>query len=386
MRYFLGFGIALICVGIVGACVAGPLVPDRPSSLRRDIAEADVVVFGRFENARLSADGIKPGKTGFISHEVIKAHLLIKDRKVFVLPRYIPNPEKEKANLYVLFGDVRKDKLEFNKGFPADHRAVAYVRSLMKLDAKKPVEMLRFYLDHLEDANVKIAEDAHSELRQASHEARKEAVRTMSAKKILAWVADPEMPQYRRHVYASLLAYCGTPNDADELFGLLSKLKDDPTIRMSTDGYYVGILTLKPKEYFPRVKAIASDPKVRFQERYPILKAVRSLDESKSTALTKPQILELMTCILDQQDMADFAIEDFRKWKRWEMTDRVLKVLEKKSFQTPIIQKAVLRFALQSPQPAAAAFVAKMRKKDREWVEDTKELLDLETEYDAPPK
>ena len=49
-----------------------------------------------------------------------------------------------------------------------------------------------------------------------------------------------------------------------------------------------------------------------------------------------------------------------------------------------IVQIAILRFALQSPTPTAAAFVAKMRKQDREWVQDVKEQLDEEQSAAAP--
>jgi hypothetical protein len=82
---------------------------------------------------------------------------------------------------------------------------------------------------------------------------------------------------------------------------------------------------------------------------------------------------------LDTPDIADFAIERLRRWKRWEHTERVLGLTAKKDFDTRIIQRSVLRFALQAPGPAAAKFVAGMRNRDPDFVEDTKDLLDLET-------
>jgi len=102
-------------------------------------------------------------------------------------------------------------------------------------------------------------------------------------------------------------------------------------------------------------------------------------DDVKSASFPEAKRAEMTECFLEQPDTADFAIEDFRRWKRWDMTSRILKLLERESHQTKLIRKAVLRFALQSPNTAAIAFVAKMRKLDAIHVDETKELLDLET-------
>ena len=76
--------------------------------------------------------------------------------------------------------------------------------------------------------------------------------------------------------------------------------------------------------------------------------------------------------------MADFAIEDLRRWQRWEMTDQVLDVFNQKSHQIPVVKRAVLRFALASPAASAAKFVQAQRQRDADWVKDTEEILKLE--------
>jgi len=77
-------------------------------------------------------------------------------------------------------------------------------------------------------------------------------------------------------------------------------------------------------------------------------------------------------------DMADFAIDELRKWKRWEYTQPILDLFDKKSHSLNVIRRAVTRFALRSPEPAAAAFVAEQRRRDAEWVKDVEDLLKLE--------
>src|SRR5262249_40908154 len=83
--------------------------------------------------------------------------------------------------------------------------------------------------------------------------------------------------------------------------------------------------------------------------------------------------------VLNVADMADFAIEDLRKWKRWECCDRVIGMFGQKSFDTPVIRKSILRYALQCPTNTAKRFVKEQQARDPEWVNDTRELLELET-------
>ena len=95
------------------------------------------------------------------------------------------------------------------------------------------------------------------------------------------------------------------------------------------------------------------------------------------------EIVAAVAQLLEQDDIADLAIEDLRKWKRWEMCDKVLGLYGRKGFDVPIIERSILRFALACPAadcPKAAEFVATMRKRDAEKVKDVEELLQLELE------
>ena len=66
------------------------------------------------------------------------------------------------------------------------------------------------------------------------------------------------------------------------------------------------------------------------------------------------------------------------------MTDRVLKTRQNLPNALPIVHRAVLRFALQSPTPNALAYVAIERKKAPDRVADAEELLRLDKEL--PPQ
>src|SRR5262249_17836403 len=112
--------------------------------------------------------------------------------------------------------------------------------------------------------------------------------------------------------------------------------------------------------------------------RYAALRSARFFWDSRPDVVDKKSLVEGVTLLLDQGDVADLAIEDLRKWERWETCERVLALQNLKSHDAPIIKRAILRYALSCPQPQAAAFVAAYRKRDPETVKDVEELLKLE--------
>jgi hypothetical protein len=156
---------------------------------------------------------------------------------------------------------------------------------------------------------------------------------------------------------------------------------DDPQKRVSTgvDGILAGCTMLQPKMGLDYIQSILKDPAKEFMLRYAALRALRFFWDSRPDLIDKKELVQGVYQLLDQSDIADLAIEDLRKWSRWENCDRVLELQNKKSHDIPIIRRAILRFALCCPDKKAMAFVEQARKRDPEMVKDTEELLKLET-------
>ena len=170
MRPWRELLVIAIFVAFVDAAPACKIIVDsQKNTIRKEMAEAQAVLFGQLEKARKIGD---QGETDVVILDILKTHPLLKDRKVLTLPRFIANPDPKKPHTFMLFADVHKNKLEFYKGFAADQHCVNYVRDISNLDPKKPVETLRFYSDYLEHSNATIAEDAYLELARASDEMR----------------------------------------------------------------------------------------------------------------------------------------------------------------------------------------------------------------------
>jgi len=150
-------------------------------------------------------------------------------------------------------------------------------------------------------------------------------------------------------------------------------------VSTGVDGVLAGYTMLQPKAGWDYTQAILKDPSKEFMLRYAALRAVRFFWDSRPDVINKAKLVDGVCELLDQYEIADLAIEDLRKWGRWEVSDRILELQNKKSHDIPIIRRAILRFALSCPDKKATAFVDQYRKRDPEMVKDTEELLKLET-------
>src|SRR5260370_28321202 len=224
-----------------------------------------------------------------------------------------------------------------------------------------------------------------------------EMAKKLPAETLANWLQDEKTPPYRYGLYASLLGLCGTAEDGK----LLRKMIDDPGKRKGSgiDGMLVGYVALKPKEAWKLITDLLKDSEQDFLMRYAGLRTTRFLWEQRPDLLSKKDLAEGVALLLDHGDMADFAIEDLRKWQRWEMTDRILALFGKKSHDVNVVKRSILRFALQCPGeprslplihrcvwslPSAAAFVQAQRRRDANWVKDTEELLKIESPVETP--
>jgi hypothetical protein len=150
-------------------------------------------------------------------------------------------------------------------------------------------------------------------------------------------------------------------------------------------GLMMAYAMLEPDKGWKFLKGMVQDKDQPFLVRYSGLQTLRFLYEarpdivSKDESAAKKEVLNGLAGVLKVTDMADFAIEDLRKWKRWEYADQVIGLFGQKEFNAPIIRKSVLRYALQCPKDEAKSFVKTQEARDKEWVDDTRELLDLET-------
>jgi hypothetical protein len=168
----MNFTRRIICLGLAAfayltpALSASPYCCDGEKSLPlvAQFDEAQIVLFGHFENARAAANG---GMTDFVIERVYKDHPMIKGQKTLALPRFVNEPKTK----YIIFCDVFKGKIDAYKGTALvdDGEMVKYIEGIMKMKGKSQPERLRFAFDYLTSPEVEVAMDAYRGFARADY-------------------------------------------------------------------------------------------------------------------------------------------------------------------------------------------------------------------------
>lgn len=372
----LGHPPALACSICGGGLQSG-------QSFRENAAKADLVLLGTLSNPQLkpNADLIDAsGTTDLIVEKVFKPAGMTAERKVVVLPRYVPVDAKNPTK-FMVFCAVYKDKagqtrIDPYQGFAVPSAAIPeYLQGILALDPRDRMGALLYYFRHLDHADPLIADDAFLEFFKASDQEIGQLAGKLPADKLRRWLQDSKMPVVRVGLYAFLLAACGDDRDAS----LLRALLDGPAerARAALEGILAGYIQLRPREGWQLAQAMLGDRERPFLERMAVVRMLRFYHAWKPEE-TRVQVLSCQRVALDQGDLADLAIEDLRRWQDWDLTTEVLAQFGKKSHDAPIMRRAILRYALSCPTPEARGFATTVRQADPELVKDVEMSLQFE--------
>src|SRR5262249_10819343 len=152
--------------------------------------------------------------------------------------------------------------------------------------------------------------------------------------------------------------------DADTEF--LRKLLDGQEERYSEayDGILAGYLQRKPKEGWELAHAILADGRRSLSLRLSVLRTLRFYHGAQPSE-SRPQVLRAMRTVLTQGELADLAAEDLRRWEVWDLTKEVLSCWGRKGLDAPLVQRAIVRYALCcKPTADSKTFLARLRAAD----------------------
>lgn len=372
------FWLALLLVPMLWGFTAAPgsscpfCSEERGPTLVGEFAQSSMVLFGHMENNRpVNGDYV----TDFVIEQVIKPHDAVKGKTIITLQRNVP-PTKNK---FLLYCDVYKGAIDPFRGIEVQPNSdmVKYLLGAVQMKDKSQPERLRYCFEYLNNPEYDIAIDAYREFAKADYKDYMDIAKKLPPDLIAGWLRDPKTPAFRYGLYASLLGHCGGPEHAKLLRGMI----EDPEKRKGSgiDGLLAAYTMLQPKEGWDYVKTLLKDNRQEFLMRYACLRTIRFLWDQRPDLVERKELASALTLVLDQPDMADFGVEDLRKYKRWEQTERILELNKLKSHDIPVIKRSIMRFALQSPEPRAVAFVRQQRQRDADWVKDIEELLKLES-------
>ena len=368
---------ALAIVILAGPLSACPFCSSQGKTLLGEVVQAHMILFGNMTNAKLNPGSFDSGSTEFVIEKVVKEHPILNGRKSLTIPRYIPLDDKSK---FLLFCEVFNGKIDPYRGMAValDSPIADYLIGAMAVKDKPDADKLRYFYKYLDSADNDVANDALTEFGNTDYPAFRAMAKDISPEKVIAWLKHPNTAPIRFGLYGSMLGHCGKPEHAD----ILRRLLDDPKKRFTTgmDGVLAGYAMLDPKAGYAYLCDVLKDPKKEFLYRYAALRAIRFFWEFRPDVLSAQQLVDAVLPMLDQPDMADFPMDDLRKWKRFELSGRILPLYTQKSHQSAIVKRAIVRYALSCPTTdrAAVTFLEQARAHDAAYVREIEDLLWLE--------
>ena len=210
MRRFIGFlGGVAACAWLTLSSAACPFCSEeRGPTLVGDFNQAAMVLVGMFHDPMLGKGGLEDGTTDFTIDQILKSNDIVKNKKIITLPRYLPNPKKNK---FVVFCDVYKGNIDPYRGVEVQPNSdlVKYLFGAVAVKDKSSAERLCYCFDYLNSPEFDVAIDAYREFAKADYKEYKDLAKKLPPDTIAGWLKDPKTPPYRYGLYASLLGHCG---------------------------------------------------------------------------------------------------------------------------------------------------------------------------------
>jgi len=382
-RRTFGLLAALVAVLSVPAAHACSLCGDLGSyglTFRQEAAlpMSKAIIYGSIANPRTTGDA-RSGSTDFHVTRTLRAHAIMKEQKKLVLPRYLPVTDKNNPPKYVLFCDVDGKKLDPYRAVKLSGPAAAeYVKKAMALDPKDQAAALSFFFRHLDDPDPEVSRDAFLEFARAGDADIAKAAKSFDASKIRSWLKDEKTPTMRLGVYAVLLGLAGKSEDAAFLRGLLDAKEE--RMKGAADGVMAGYIALAPEEGWKLAREVLADGREPLTKRILLMRTLRFYQGAQPDK-SKPHLLKSMKGVLDQGDLADLAVEDLRRWKVWDLTADILPLYGKKGYDSPLVERGIIRYALCAPSSERTqAFLKARRAQEPDVVGEVEEGLRLEKE------
>jgi hypothetical protein len=367
--------LALLLPSPAPACTFCAGINPNTLTLRYEVAQAKLVLYGTLANARLNPGTTAGGSTDLKIEYVLKDDPFLAGRKVITLPRFVPFDAKNPPK-FLVFCDIFQGKLGPYRGTPARSAAIVeYIRGASKLDPKDRAEALLYFFQYLENPDADIARDAFVEFAKASDEEVGKVAHRFSPAKIGIWLEDPNTKAERLTLYSFMLGASGSDAEA----AVLERMLKNPTERTvaSLGGILAGYIQLRPAEGWNFCHALLRDAKRPFLERFGALGTLRFFHGWKPDD-SRRDVLRGLSYLVEQGDIADLAVEDLRRWQYWDLTDKVLAQWGKKSHDAPIMKRTLVRYGLSCPQSEAKRFIEQIRKQDGDMVREVEDSLQFE--------
>jgi hypothetical protein len=354
---------------------AMPLVMSLPQrTWREEAAFCEVVVFGTLDQPGRDSGG---WTDCLVIDCVLKNHPILRGGKVLNLGRELRVKDPCRPPRMLIFCDVFKGKLDPYRGVVVGSACASYLKGLLALDRRDRTAVLRHCFAYLDHTDATVAADAALEFQQATEKDLATAARHFSTRKLRSWLLNEKTPSARLPLYSRLLGHAGSECDTELLRRLADRLAKQEVVPVEV---LIALARLDPAQGLVLLRKYLHDASCHFAVRYSALKALRILHKERPEVVNKQLVVDCLTVLLDQPDIADLAIEDLRRWQYWDQSEKII-TLYKSAKTAPVTQRAIVRFALQCPTATAACFVMDMRRLNPKELQDIREILEQEAKF-----
>lgn len=349
-----------LCVSIVNRATLG-----------EDWEQTPIVVVGRLANPQLGKAGM--GTVDLHLEQTLKdVGGKLGGQKVVTLPRYVPIADPKRPPRYLVFLERSDAGVRFASGVPVRTPEFGdYVESLAKLRSGDRVATLVNYARHLDAADDEVANDAFTEFAKAKDGDVGEAGKRLDPVRVRKLVEGTK-DSTKLSLFAFLLGCCGDATDAERLARIARDATGDRV--RALDGVLAGLVALDRKRGWHAIQSLLSEPKTHFDARYAAWRSIRFLRGWRGDVY-RTETLACIEPMIRDGEMADFAVEELRRAKWWELTPAVVSAYDRPTHKAPIVRNALIRYALACPSPEARPLVARARRDDPDNVADQEKYL-----------
>lgn len=392
MRLTVCLAAAVASVIFVDAANAqGCRFSPMPRSMREDCRDASIVFTAWVESNRREDD--QNGCTTLRIDGSVRFPALLGLPERITIDRFIPIDADKPPQAYLIFADVHKGKLDAFRGTPLKEPAltVDYLRGILALDESNVQKRVEYVFKHLRSREPEVMSDAFVELEKLEADEVIKSGRGLDRTEVRQHSKRRDLNGPQLSNIVLLLAGCGKADDVPLLLDILAQTQGkskagvdrNPAASMNLERPLIALTILAPETGFTQIRRIIDDQKEDFLRRYGALRAVRHLYQHPVAKIDRKSVVNAIAAFLEHEDMADLAVEDLRRFERWEFAARIVQL--PKQLDVPIVRRAVLRYALSASKEAkvAAEYVTLMRALNPEAVKDAEAAIRGD---DDPPK
>ncbi|MEM8678213.1 MAG: hypothetical protein AAGF97_02555 [Planctomycetota bacterium] len=243
-------------------------------------------------------------------------------------------------------------------------RVPAYVQQILPLSQQ---ERLAVCLQHLEDDDKVIQQDAYAEFARAPYDLVMGLRDRLDRQQLRAWIADENVAPGHRMLYFTLLGICGTQEDANYLKRLIQSEREED--RVGLDALIACYLTLTGEPGLPLIEErFLGNRDAEYKEVFSAIQALR-FHGNQAEQIPKSALLPRLRPVLKRPDLASLVLPDLARWEDWSIIEAVQQLFldaDPEAFQ---LRVPALNYLQACPLPEAAAAIDYLREQQPRAVE-----------------